>query len=168
MKEIGEYLRDLRESHGVSTQEAAEDLNVTPDDLINLEDGITRAFKDIFILKELVRNYSKYLGADVNKIMDEFSDFMFEKTSKISLEDIKEIRQEDNKNNEKKVSSPYTQIPSRKINYKPLILCAILTIVVLTIIYWIFMIATEQPPKTEELSSKKGGYYEYTNQINSI
>ena len=95
MKEIGECLRGLRVNHGVSVEEAASDLNVSKDDISNLEDGITRAFKDIFILRDLVNEYAKYLGADTDKVNDEFNDFMFEKTSKISLDDIKQIRKEE-------------------------------------------------------------------------
>lgn len=102
MKEIGEYLRGLRVNHGVSVEEAASDLNVSKDDISNLEDGITRAFKDIFILRDLVNEYAKYLGADTDKVNDEFNDFMFEKTSKISLDDIKQIRKEENKKEEEK------------------------------------------------------------------
>lgn len=165
MKEIGEYLRGLRVNHGVSVEEAASDLNVPKDDISNLEDGITRAFKDIFILRDLVTEYAKYLGADVDKISDEFNDFMFEKTSKISLDDIKMIRKEEKKEEEsKKVYSPYTKIPPRKTNYKPLIACAGITIVVLGLLYWIFMAITEKPPRTEELKIEKEGItlYEYT------
>ena len=76
MKEIGEYLRGLRVNHGVSVEEAASDLNVSKDDISNLEDGITRAFKDIFILRDLVNEYAKYLGADTDKVNDEFNDFI--------------------------------------------------------------------------------------------
>ena len=164
MKEIGEYLRGLRINHGVSVEEAASDLNVPKDDISNLEDGITRAFKDIFILRDLVTEYAKYLGADVDKISDEFNDFMFEKTSKISLDDIKLIRKEEKKEVEKKVYSPYTKIPPRKTNYKPLFVCLIVTIVVLILLYWIFMTITQKPPRTEELAIEKEGIilYEYT------
>lgn len=165
MKEIGGYLRGLRVNHGVSVEEAASDLNVSKDDISNLEDGITRAFKDIFILRDLVNEYAKYLGADTDKVNDEFNDFMFEKTSKISLDDIKQIRKEENKKEEeKKVYSPYTKIPPRKTNYKPLIACICITIAVLALIYWIFMVVTEEPPRTEELRIEKEGMisYEYT------
>ena len=86
MKEIGVELHDLRVSQGVSLEEAANDLKVDSSDLSNLEDGVTRAFKDIFYLKKLVLEYSKYLALDQEKVMDEFNDYMYEKTSKIKWE----------------------------------------------------------------------------------
>ena len=92
MKEIGEYLKETRIENGVGLDEAAEDLNLSTVQLENIEEGNIRAFKDMFTLKELVKDYSKYLGVEIDDVMDEFNDFMFEHTSKISLEDIKEAR----------------------------------------------------------------------------
>ena len=89
MKEIGEYLRDERRKNGVSINEASEDLNVNSSLIEAIEDGNSKAFKDIFELKDLIKVYAKYLGLDVSKLLDEFNDFIFEKTSKISLDDIK-------------------------------------------------------------------------------
>ena len=92
MKDIGEFLKQTRIQNGVSISEASEDLKITAVELENLEDGNIRAFKDVYQLKELVREYGKYLGIETDKIIDEFNDFMFEHTSKISLDDIKEAR----------------------------------------------------------------------------
>ena len=92
MKEIGEFLKSSRIQNGVSIEEASEDLNLSSVQLENLEEGNIRAFKDIYSLKELVREYGKYLGIETDKIMEEFNDFMFEHTSKISLDDIMESR----------------------------------------------------------------------------
>ena len=108
MKEIGEYLRDERRKNGVSIDEASEDLEVNPSLLEALETGNSKAFKDIFELKGLVKSYSKYLGLDVDDVLDEFNDYIFEKTSKISLEDIKKQKNSDEKIN--RISSPYTKI----------------------------------------------------------
>ena len=88
MKEIGEYLRDERRKNGVSINEASEDLNVNSSLIEAIEDGNSKAFKDIFELKDLIKVYAKYLGLDVSKLLDEFNDFIFEKTSKISLDDL--------------------------------------------------------------------------------
>ena len=72
MKEIGEYLKSVRMNNGVGLEEASEDLNLSVVQLENIEEGNVRAFKDVFTLKELVRDYSKYLGVELDKIMDEF------------------------------------------------------------------------------------------------
>ena len=51
MKEIGEKLKETRESMGISIEEAAEDLKLKPSQLENIEDGNREAFDDIFYLK---------------------------------------------------------------------------------------------------------------------
>ena len=84
MKELGEYLRDTRLQNGVSIEEAAEDNELSSSQLENIENGNLRAFKDVYKLKEYVKNYAKYLGLDPNVVVEEFNDFLFEHTSKIS------------------------------------------------------------------------------------
>ena len=44
----------------------------------------------ILELKDMVKTYAKYLGLDDEKLLGELDDFLFEKTSKISIEDIQE------------------------------------------------------------------------------
>ena len=89
MKELGDYLKRTRISNGVSIAEAAEDLDLSTVQLENIESGNVKAFKDVYALKEDVRQYAKYLGLNPEKVIDEFNGFLFEHTSKISLEDIK-------------------------------------------------------------------------------
>lgn len=112
MNEIGEKLREARESHGVSIEEAAEDLKIRPTQLKNLEEGNISEFKDIFYVKFFVRDYAKYLGLDGEKILDDFNEFLFDYTSRIPLDKIKEATEE-KKAEEKKVVSPYT-MPQKK------------------------------------------------------
>lgn len=109
MKEIGEKLKETRESMGISIEEAAEDLKLRPSQLANIEEGNRDAFKDIFYLKYFIRDYSKYLGLDYEAMVEDFNEFVFDYTSKISIDDIKKAN---NKNKEKKkvkkIASPYT------------------------------------------------------------
>ena len=51
MKEIGERLKEARESMGITTAEAAEDLKLAVSQIDNLEDGNMEVFKDIYSLK---------------------------------------------------------------------------------------------------------------------
>ena len=88
MKDLGAYLRRTRIKNGVSITEACEDLDFSTSHLENIESGNVKAFKDIYELKESIRQYSKYLGLDPDKVIDEFNGFLFEHTSKISLDDI--------------------------------------------------------------------------------
>ena len=92
MKDLGSYLKRTRISNGVSLEEAADDMELSVTQLENIESGNTRAFKDIYKLKEYVSIYAKYLGLDSNLVIDTFNDFLFEKTSKISISDIKEAQ----------------------------------------------------------------------------
>ena len=158
MKEIGEYLKETRIENGVGIDEAAEDLNLSSFQIENIEEGNIRAFKDIFTLKELVRDYSKYLGVEIDDVMDEFNDFMFEHTSKISLDDIKEAKKISEEMEEKteKICSPYTKIPKKKkINIKYVMITLGCLIGLLILIYLLIMFFGKQNDKiTTELVSK--------------
>ena len=120
LKELGQYLRETRISNGVGLEEAANDLNMDVDVIENIEEGNVKAFKDILALRKKMKEYAKYLGLDSDNVADEFNDFLFEHTSKISLQDILDAekrREEEGK----KIESPYTIIKTRSINYKPII-----------------------------------------------
>ncbi len=120
MKDLGEYLRESRINNAVSIEEACADLNMDQLHLENIELGNIRAFKDVYILKDYIKIYAKYLGLDANKILDEFNDFLFEHTSKISLDDIKSARAKEKE--EKKIISPYTMEVKVQRNFLPMIL----------------------------------------------
>ena len=140
MKELGEYLKHKRDESGVGLEEAAEDLNLTSDDIENIEEGNIRAFKDVLKLKEMVRDYAKYLGLDPEKIVDEFNDFLFEHTSKISLDDILEAQQK-KEEEEKKIVSPYTSSVKRHFNIesllklKPIFVVLVVFLIIFIIIF---------------------------------
>ena len=109
MKEIGEKLKNTREEIGISIDEAAEDLKLRPSQIENIEAGNLEAFKDVFYLKYFIRDYSKYLGLDYEKMVDEFNEYLFDYTSKISIEDIKKAKKTVKPVEPiKKISSPYT------------------------------------------------------------
>ena len=60
MNEIGCLLKSARETSGVSLEEASADLKIRPAVLNNIEEGNMGCFKDIFELKDYIREYSKY------------------------------------------------------------------------------------------------------------
>lgn len=140
MKELGEYLKKTRESNGVALEEAATDLKIDSFLLESLEEGNVRAFKDVLKVKDLVKDYAKYLGLDSEEVIDEYNSFLFEHTSKISLEDIIEAEKIRNEE-ERKVLSPYTKPRKKKINkdkIKLLFEIFLLIIVILLFIIFIF------------------------------
>ena len=53
MKELGNYLKTTREANGVSIDEAADDLNIDVFLLESLEEGNTRAFKDMLGVRDM-------------------------------------------------------------------------------------------------------------------
>ena len=149
MKEIGEYLKDTRIKNGVSIDETAEDLNITAIQLENLEEGNVRAFKDVYVLREIVKIYSKYLGLDSEKIVDEFNDFLFEHTSKISLEDLKELKNVVKK--EKEVISPYTEKKKKGIKTIPILIILLVLTVTMLIAYVIMICGNQKNTINSEL-----------------
>ena len=129
MKEIGQKLKDKREENGVSVEEVAEDLKMRPSQIEAIESGDKSSFDDSLILKDFVLEYSKYLGLDSDKILDEFNEYMFDVTSKISLEDIENAKKEDEE--AKKVVSPYTKISND--NSKKKIIIGIIAFIIIVI-----------------------------------
>ena len=135
MKEIGPEFKAKREEIGIKLEEVAKDLNVTIPQLENLEEGNINAFKDIFFLKELLKKYAIYLNLDEDEILDKFSDFVFDFTSKIPVSEIeakiKEITYEEEKETRKKISSPYTMKKVMRAKLKPIYLYIIVTVILI-------------------------------------
>lgn len=150
MKELGEYLKQTRISNGVSLTEACEDLELSTSHLENIESGNVRAFKDVYDLREYVKLYAKYLGLNPDKVVDEFNNFLFQHTSKISLDDIMSAQRK-KEGVENKVKSPYTKEYKEKFNFWPIIYIMIGTILVAFIAYVVISNNNKEPERTNEL-----------------
>lgn len=138
LNDVGELLRSTREGSGVSLEEASADLEIKTLILENIEDGNIGCFKDIFVLKDNIRNYAKYLGLDADKVIDDFNEYLFEYTSKIPVEDIEKAMEEKQKEevSEVKIVSPYT-VSKKKYDSKLIIvLSIILAVLVLLVVVW--------------------------------
>ena len=131
MEKIGLKLKSKREENGLSIEEVAEDLKMRPSQITSIEEGKIEDFKDVFYLKYFIRDYAKYLGLDGEKMLDEFNEYLFDMTSKIPVDLIKDAKKEREKESSTKVS-PYTQ-ESKKRNI-PKIAIIIGIIVVLVVI----------------------------------
>lgn len=138
LNEIGELLRVTREESGVSLEEAGDDLEIKTLVLENIEDGNIGCFKDIFVLKDYIYNYAKYLGLDPDKIIDEFNEYLFEYTSKIPLEDIEKAMKEQKKEEhvEEKIVSPYTNSTKKNVNVLVIALVIVLALIIGLVIFW--------------------------------
>lgn len=161
MKDIGEYLKSERKKNGVGLNEASEDMNIDVILLEAIESGNSKAFKDVFALKEALKSYTKYLGLNVNEVMDSFNDFLFEKTSKISLEDIKNASK--NKENDKtvRIASPYTKIKPNKYELAPIILIVFILLFISLMVYLVLKITKDDTKIIQELYYI-GEKYEFT------
>ena len=156
MIEIGLKLKEKREENGVSIEEAAEDLKVRPKQILSLEEGKKDDFKDVVFLKYLIRDYSKYLGLDSEKMVDEFNEFLFDFTSRIPVEEIEEAKKE--KKDDKKITSPYTlNFNENKKNY---IIYFILGFLVISILIGYALISDINKNDFNSSNYLIGGLYE--------
>ena len=139
MNEIGCLLKSARETSGVSLEEASADLKIRPAILNNIEEGNMGCFKDIFELKDYIREYSKYLGINPDKMVDEFNEYMFEATSKIPVKEIENQIKEKNKmeaTGKIRIMSPYTDNKSRYKTKNYLLLYLLVIVLVALVIFW--------------------------------
>lgn len=139
LKEIGESLQEKRLAIGISIDEVASDLKIDALIIENLEAGNQKVFQDILELKEITIAYAKYLGFSEEEITDDLNDYLFEKTSKISLDDIKkELEKDKEKTQEVKIHSPYTTITKEKNNRVVFVLIVVLLVIaVFVLLYFI-------------------------------
>ncbi len=139
MDRLGSLLKEKRESKGVNISEASGDLEIKEVILENIEEGNIGAFKDIFVLKENIKSYAKYLGLEPDSLIDEFNEYLFEYTSKIPIKEIeKEIKSLNSKTEkeELKMSSPYT-LSSKKYPKKYYVMIyAIIMLLILIVLFW--------------------------------
>lgn len=165
MKELGSFLKRARISNGVSLDEAASDLSLSITQLENIEGGNTKAFKDIYELKEHMISYTKYLGLNPEEVLDVFNEFLFEKTSKISLDDIREAEQKEaNKIQEEKkeIKSPYTLIRRRKLNIWPILIWFAIILLIASIALLIIKNISKEEIRKTELKPLWEDTYEFT------
>ena len=139
MKEIGQKLKLKREENGVSLEEAASDLKMRVSQLESIEEGQKDDFKDVFSLKYFIRDYAKYLGLDGEAMLDDFNEYLFEQTSKISLEDIEEARRiKEERERNMKILSPYT-VTKKDTNRNYIILAIIAGLALIGIISYVLI-----------------------------
>lgn len=123
---------------GLTLDEVSKDLEIPVLSLEQIEDGNIGSFKDIFLLKDYLESYAKYLGIDYEDVIDEFNEYMFEKTSKIPMEEIekavKEKEKEESESN--RIASPYTKTAPIKSNKQFIFILILITVLVIIAIIW--------------------------------
>ena len=144
MIDIGNDLKFARTESSVSLEEASADTGIPIHALEQIEEGSIGAFKDIFELKNYLQTYSKYLGLDSTKIIDDFNEYMFEYTSKIPVEKLEKAiaqkeREEailDAETNEIKVVSPYLNPQKENTTTKMIITIIVIIVLVAITLIW--------------------------------
>lgn len=157
MKEIGQALKEARENIGISIEEAANDLKLRPEQIEDIEEGNKDAFQDIFYLKYFIRDYSKYLGLNYENMVDEFNEFLFDYTSKISLDDIKKAKKQVEvkiAKEEKKISSPYTYERKKKLCLKKYVFIVLISILIISIFYFVISISQKDDFVKEDTTNQ--------------
>ncbi len=72
MEDLGHYLKELRESSGISYEQIWEDIRLREDQIKLIEENNLFQLGDFGFCKVLIFNYSRYLNADSAKVMSEF------------------------------------------------------------------------------------------------
>ena len=157
MKEIGLKLKENREENGVSLEEAASDLQVKVEELENIEEGNREFFSDILGVKNLIKDYAKYLGLDGDILLDELNEYLFEQTSRISLSDIEEARKlKEESEKDMKIISPYTVSDEKNSNLY-ILLGGILILIVIAIMGYVgFSNSVDKEVINSKISYKLG------------
>lgn len=136
MKDIGEKLRIKREENGLSIDEVANDLKLRPNQINDIELGEKDSFRDVSEIKDIIEEYSKYLGIDSDKLIDEFNEYMFDCTSRIPIDVIQSaLNNKDDSStvDSKKVSSPYTVRNNKSRFYRFVFGCVFVIVLVFVV-----------------------------------
>ena len=144
MDEIGKNFKLSRVDSGLSLDEVSNDTSIPKNALEQIEEGNIGSFKDIFVLREYLVTYAKYLLMDDKKVIDKFNEYMFEYTSKLSPEKIeKEMikkASEDKKKLEEsqaiKISTPYLNDHQSHSFKKLFISIGIIIVLVIIALVW--------------------------------
>lgn len=150
MKDIGQKLKEARENMQLEIIEVAEDLKLRPSQIENIEDGNMDSFSDILSLKSFIKEYSKYLGLNYEDMVDDFNEYLFDYTSKVSLNDIKKAKQKltsEKKQEQNRIASPYTLSSNTKTKFFPILIIVMFLIVLSLIIYFLLKSDNNQKEK---------------------
>ena len=161
MKEIGEKLKEAREKMEISLEEASEDLKLELSILQKIEEGDREAFKDVLYLKNYIRDYSKYLGLNPEEMIEEFNEYLFDYTSKISIDDIKSANKKNKEETKKpEIVSPYTIEKKQQRNIPKILIYVLIALIIGIVIYCVILFIKDDGTKNNIISYHKEVMYE--------
>ena len=166
MFSTGSTFKNTRESSGVSLEEASKDTNIPVIELEQIEASAFGSFTNIYDLKMKILEYAKYLGLDLNEVLDAFNEYMFDYTSRIRLAAIEKEMQEKDKeeriDEETRISSPYTKSYPVERTLPYIIGGVAIVVLVIVIVVWSVTQITVRNNRTNVISYVDGGNYEFT------
>ena len=165
MFSTGELFKNQREASGVTIEEASSDLNIPVIELEQIEACAFGAFDNIYDIKNKMLEYAKYLGLNINDVLKNFNEYMFDYTSKIQLNDIEKemqiLEKENEIDEENRICSPYTKYYPKEKTLPYIIGGIVIIILVILIVFWSISTLTGGRNKTRTISYA-GGEYELT------
>ena len=157
IKETGKALKSTRESSGVSLEEASRDLDIPVLTLVQIEDGSIGSFEDIYELKEMLLEYAKYLGLNLEEVTRKFNEYMFDYTSKIPMADIEKAQKEKEQIDDiDRIASPYTKVYPKEKTLPYIITGIVVVILVILAVIWSIHEITVNNTRTDIISYYEG------------
>ncbi len=135
MEDIGLKFKTARESIDMTIEEVAEDIKYDKSEIENLEAGNIKAFNDVLSVKKIIEVYGKYLGLDYEDLVDEFNEYLFDFTSKISLTAIKKANKKNDKKEKNKLQSPYTLDSKDRSKLIKIVIGVMIILIILFILF---------------------------------
>ena len=97
-----------------------------------------------------------------DKVLDEFNGFLFQHTSKISLEEIALAqKKKESEQESRKIKSPYTKEYKEKFNFMPIIYVITGVLIIILIVYIILNSIQKAPERTDELKGRGVEIHEF-------
>ena len=157
IKETGKALKSTRESSGVSLEEASRDLDIPVLTLVQIEDGSIGSFEDIYALKDMLLEYTKYLGLNQEEVTKKFNEYMFDYTSKIPMADIEKAQKEKEQIDDiDRIASPYTKVYPKEKTLPYIITGIVVVILVILAVVWSIHEITVNNTRTDIISYYEG------------
>ena len=102
-----------------------------------------------------IRDYAKYLGLDYEDMVDEFNEYLFDYTSKISIEDIKKAKKSaaSGEKEPKKIHSPYTVEKKSHLTFFKVVLVILVLVIIGVGAFFAYQAINEDENKPDEMSN---------------
>jgi len=112
-----------------------------------------------------IKNYSKYLGLDYDEMIEEFNEYLFDFTSKISIDDIRKAEREQRKKEKKlktvKIASPYTVEKKQQKSIPRFLIIGGVVVSIIIIVYILILMIAKKGDEVSNTIVKSEGVVEY-------